>query len=150
MDDIRGSLSKMKKKFKYRLTGRNRNPDGTGTHPDGEGVDSTSSFPQSEPRVVAEEGHGREGDSANAAGERVFSSNQPQSNEPESTPARGGDNVQEGGEADVDGEEASQRHSHQHPDVEVVVGSGRSGELEGVYPSPPTPSISRGGKPDST
>jgi len=53
MDDIRGSLSKMKKKIKHRLTGRKRKPDGT--NPGGEGADSTSSLPQSEHHILAGE-----------------------------------------------------------------------------------------------
>jgi len=137
----------MKKKVKHRLIGKRR-PGRTGANLGGERTDSTSSLPQLGPHVVAGEGYDREGDRANAAGERVFSTDlPPQSAEPESVPARENDNGQE--EAGVDGKEASQRHSYPHPDVEVAVGSGRSGELEGVHPSPSTPSISHGGKPDS-
>jgi len=151
MDDIRGSLSKMKKKFKHRLTGRKREQDGTGTDPGGERADSTSSLPQPESHVVADESHHREENRVNAAGEQTFSADQlPQPDNPESAPARGDDNGQEGGEPDVDGVEASQTHSHLHPDINVAVGSGRSGELEGVDSSPSTPSISRGVEPDST
>jgi len=94
------------------------------------------------------ESYNREGDRVDAAEERVFSTDQPQPDGPESVPARGRDN---GGEADVDGGKASwQRDSHPHPDIETAVGSGRSGKLEGTYLSPSTPSISYGGKPDST
>ena len=151
MDDIRASLSKMKKGFKHRLTGRKRKPDGTGTSASGEGTDSASSFPQPESHVVADESHTREVDRANAAEEQVFPTDQPQPDGPESVPAREGDNGREGGEADIDGgERTSQSHSNPHPDVEVAVGSGRGGELEGVGPSPSTPWISHGGKPDST
>ena len=142
----------MKKRFKHRLAGGKRKPDGIGANPREQGANSTSSLPQPELRVVAGESYSEEGDKVDAVGERVFSTGlPPQPDGPESVPVGGGDNIQEGGEADVDGEEVSQRHSYPHPDVgEVVVGSGRSGELEGVYPSPSTPSISYGGKPDST
>jgi len=151
MDDIRGSLSKMKKRFKHRLAGGKRKPDGTGANPGGEGTDSTSSLPQPDLRVVASESYGGEGDKADAVGEQVFSTGPPpQPDGSESVPARGDDNVQEEGEAGVDGEEASQRHSHPHPDVEIAVGSGRSGEPEGVHLSPSIPSISRGSNLDST
>ena len=151
MDDIRGSLSKMKKKFKRRLglTGRKRRPDGTGVNPGGEETDSTSSFPQPEPHVVAGKSYDREGERSDAAGERVFSTGSPQPDGTESVLVRGGDVGQEGEGGDVDGGEANQIHSHQHPDVEVVVGSGHGGELEGVHPSPSTPSILHGGKPNS-
>jgi len=119
MDDMRGSLSKMKKKLN-RLTGGKRKPDGMTANPDEERTDSTSLPPQPKPHVVAGESYDREGDRVNIAGERVFST------DPPPQPARGGDNGQEG------------------------LGSGHSGELEGVNPSPSTPSISHGRKLDST
>jgi len=150
MDDIRDSLSKMKKKFKHRLTGRKRKPDGTGANPGGEGADSTSSLPQPEPHVVAGESHKREGDRDNTAGERAFSTDRSQPDGPESVSVRRSDDDQEGGEADADEGEAGHRHSHPRPDVEVMVGSGRSEGLEELYPSPSTPSISRAGELDST
>jgi len=152
MDDIRGSFSKMKKKAKHRLglTGKKAKPDGTAANPGGEGADSTSSLPQPESHVVVGESYDGEGDRADAAGEPVFPAGPPQPDGPGSVPAHGVDNGQEGGETDVDGGEASQMDLHPHPDVEVAVGSEHSGEPEGVYPSPPTPSISHDGKPDST
>jgi len=151
MGNIQSSLSKTKKKVKQRLPGRKRKPDGTGSDP-GEGrADSTSSLPRPEPHVVAGESRNREQDGADAAGEPVSSKDPPPHPDgPGSVPARGDDNSQEGGEADVDGGETSQRESHPHLDAEIVVGSGRSEELEGVHPSPSTPSIPRGGTPDST
>jgi len=151
MDNIRGSLSKMKKKFKQRLTGRKRKPDGTGANSGEETPDSASSLPQPEHHVIADESHHREWNRAGATGERASSTDRPpQSDGPESVPVRGNDNRQEGGGADVDGGEASQKDSHLRPDVEVAVGSGRSRELEAVHPSPSTPSISHGAEPDST
>jgi len=151
MDDIRGSFSKIKKKLKHRLTGGKRKRDGTGANSGGETTDSMSLLPQSEPHVVAGGSHDREGDRANVAGEQVFLTDPPpQPVEPESVPVREGDNDQGGEVADVDGGEASQRHSHPHPDIEVAMGSGHSGEPEGVHPSSCTPSISHGGKFDST
>jgi len=150
MADIRGSLSKMKKKAKHLLIRKKRKPDGAVTNPSEEGADSTSSVPQPEPHVVVGEGYDGEGDRAGAAGEPVFSTDRPpQPDGPESVPARGGDVGQEGEGGDFDGGEPSQMHSHAYPDVEVAVGSGHGG-LEGVYSSPPTPSISYDGKPDST
>jgi len=151
MDDIRGSLSKMKKKAKHLLTGKKRKQDGTGANPGEEGADSTSALPQPESHVVVDESCDEEGDKADVAGEPVFSMGQPpQPDGPESVPARGGDVNREGEGADVDGGEASQMNSHPHPGVEVAVGSGYGGEPQGVYPSPSTPSILHGGKPDST
>jgi len=150
MDDIRSSLSKTKKKLKQRLTGRKRKPDGTGANPGEEGADSTSSLPQPGPHVVSDESHARDGDGAKAAGEQAFSTDPPPHPDgPESVPAHGDDDNQEGGEADIDGGEAIQSHSRSHLEVEAAVGSGHSEGL-GVYPSPSTPSISHGMEPDST
>jgi len=149
MDDIRASLSKTKKKLKQRLTGRKHKPDGTEVNPGEERTDSTSSLPQPEPHIVADETHGREEDRTDAPGERVVSTGRPpQLDGPESVPARGSDNGQERGDADIDG--GGQKDSHPRPGVEVAVGSGNSGELEVVYPSLSTPSISRDVEPDST
>ena len=110
---------------------------------DPERADSTSSLPQPEPHVVAGESYGREGDRADAAEERVFSADPPQSSTPESVPvpARGSDHGQEEGEGEVDGGETSQKHSFPHSDVKVGVDTGRSGELGGIRRSP---------SPDST
>jgi len=150
MDDIRKSLSKIKKKFKHRLPGGERKQDGMGSILDGdlERADSTSSLPQQEPHTVTDQSYDREGDRADVAGEQIASANRPQPDGPESVPTRGSDNDQGDGEADIDGEEPSQRGSGPHSDVEVAVGNGRGGELEGVYLSPSTPSIPHGGKPD--
>ena len=151
MDDIRGSLSKMKKKFKHRLPGRKRKPDGSVANPeeDSERADSTSSLPQQEPRVIAGESYDRGGDGADTPGEQVPSMDRPP--QPESAPACGGDSGQEEEEADIDGREANQRHPHLHPDSEIGVGSGSSQEVEWFSLAGSTPSLSlRGREPDST
>jgi len=151
MEDIRDSISKIKKKFKHRLTGRKRKPDGTEADPGGERADSTTALLQRESHIVADESYDREGDRANAAEEQAFSTSRPpQPDGPKFVPTRGSGNGQEEGGTDVDGGEASQGYSHARPDVKVAVGSGRSGELEGVYTSLSTPPISYGGKADST
>jgi len=148
MDDMRDSLSKIKKNLKKRLAERKHKPDGTGADIGGERTDSTTSLPQPDPHVVVGGSHDREEDRANAAGEQTFSADSPsQPDGPGSGPAPGSDNGQEEGEADVDGGGANQRYSQSHPNA----GSGRSGELEGVCPSPPVqPPISHGEEPDST
>jgi len=146
MDDIRGSLSKMKKKVKHRLTGK-RKPDQTEANPGGKKADSTSTLPQPGLRAVVGESHDREGGRADVTDKRVLSMDRPA--QLESAPAGGGDNSQEGEEANVGGREVGQRSSQPHPDVDVAVGSGRKGEAESVYPSPSAPSISHGGEPDS-
>jgi len=141
----------MKKKAKHLLTGKKRKPDGTATNPGSEGADSASLLPQPEPHVVVDKSYDGEGDKAGVAGEPDFSTDQPpQPDGPGSVLACGGDGGQLGGEADVGGGEASQMHLYPHPDVEVAVRGGYSGEPEGAYPSPSTPSISHDEKPDST
>jgi len=151
MDDIRGSLSKMKKKAKHLLAGKKRKPDGAATNPGEEGAGSASSVPQPEPHIVMGGSYDGEGDRADAAGEPVFSTDQPpQPDGPESVPAHGSDDGQEGGEPGVDGGEAGQMDSYAHPDAEAAAGRGHSGELEGVHPSPSAPSISHDGESDGT
>jgi len=128
MVNIWGSLLKMKRKFKHRST------------LDSERADSTGSLPQPEPHIDAGESSGRgrdERDGADATGERVFSTDQlPQPDGLEPVPARRNDSDQEGREADIDRGETGQRCSGPHPDVEVVLGRGPSGELGGVCPCP--------------
>jgi len=149
MEDIRGSLSKVKKKFKHRLTGRKPKPDGTEVNLGEEGAGPASPLPQPEPHVITGASDDREGDRVNVAGQRVSSTDgPPRPAESESVPARRTDNGKEREEADVDGGEAGQSHSHPQPNIEVAVGSGRSGELEGVSPSPSIPLISHSGNPN--
>ena len=153
MDDIRNSLSKTKKKFKHRLLGRKHKQDGAESTLDGdsERADSTSLSPQQEPHVVTDQSYDREENRADvtvAGGRATSMDRSPQPDGAESVPAHGNDNGQEGGEADIDGGETSQRGSRLHSDVKVAVGSGHDGELEGVSPSPSTSSIPHGGKPD--
>jgi len=152
MDDIRGSLSKMKKKVKHRLTGKKPKPDGVGPGPSGEGADSTSSLPQPDPHVVADESCDGKGDRADPAGERVFSTDRPpQPDQSEFEPAHGGDVSQEGGDADIHGGEPSQSHPHPHSGSEIGVGSGSSRETEWFSLSGSTPSLSlHDEEPDGT
>ena len=100
---------------------------------------------------MADKSRDREGDRADAAGGPTFLTDQPpQPGGSGSMPVHEDDNGQEGGEVDFDGGYAgSQRGSRPHLDVEVVVGSGRSREPEGVYPSPSPPSIPHSAEPDS-
>ena len=53
MDNIRSSFSRVKKDFKHRLRGKNREPDGTETNVAGERVGSSDSRP--EPRLAADD-----------------------------------------------------------------------------------------------
>ena len=66
MDDIRGSLSKLKKDIKHRFAGSKRKADKTHAAGRGERDDSSGSLPQPEPHVVAGSGREREANEANA------------------------------------------------------------------------------------
>jgi len=129
MDDIRDSFSRMKKKFKYKLTGSKRKPDRTGPDARGEKTGSTGSLPRLEPRVVANGSHDRGGDGANTDGRQAYSTD---------LGCR---------EVDIGGGGFSQRHSYLHADAETAMENRRSGEVERVYPSTFTPSIPSSGKP---
>ena len=141
MDDIFDSLSKKGRKLKDRLRGKKREPDRTGANTPGDIAGSSGSLLRPEPRTVAG-GHDREG-KRTSTGVQQDHSRDP-SPQPEPTPADGGDDARQRGEADVDEKEVSQNHLRLDPDVEVVVDSGASREVERVYPSPST------GEPDST
>lgn len=149
---LRDSYSRLKKKLKHPLTTTRRNPGTAGTD-SGEGLDLTSSLPQSGSHIVAGSGHDEEAD-----GRRVYSTDRPpQSDQPGPVPARGSENDQGGGEVEVDGRGVGQKGSHSHSDVEVAVegGPGREGidangeTVERVHPPPSTPSIPHSGGPDS-
>ena len=123
MDKIRGSVSRLKKKVKHRLTRSKRESGATGAGAHGESVDPAGPPPPTEPPIVAGGRHDQDGSGANADGRRVRSADKPQQpDEPGSVPAHGSKNNQDG--KDADGEEAE--------------------------PSPPTPSIPQSGTPDRT
>ena len=68
MDDIRGSLSKMKKHIKHRLTGKKRKTEKARAGGHGEGVGSSGSLP---PRSVTSGDRERGGDGPGADDESV-------------------------------------------------------------------------------
>ena len=149
---MRDSLSRLKKKVKH--LGSKRKLHRPGADVDEESVDSGNSLQRTDPHhVIAGDG---EGDGADADGGQACSADQPPlPGEPEPAPASGSEDDQ-GGEAGVDGREVGQVNPHQHPDVEVVVGSGpaREGdntdeeEGEQFYSCSSTPSTPRGGEPN--
>jgi len=138
MDNMFDSLSKKGRKFKDRLRGKKHKLDGTGATTPGESACSSGSLLRPESRIVAG-GHDGEGNRTSADIQQDRSRNQQ-----EHMPADGGDGARQRGEAGADEKEISQSHSRPGPDVEVVVDSRASREVERVYPSP-----SAGG-PDST
>ena len=148
--DIRGSFSKLKKKFKHsgskHLAGRK------GDESDGEKIDPAG-LPSS---YVVAGGRNRGGDKASADGQRVSSMDRrpPYLSEPVPAPGRGSDQGEVGG--GVDGGGVSQGYLHSGADVTAAVGSGPGREGNGadeekaerINPSPSTASIPRNGKPE--
>ena len=117
------------------------------------------SLPGAVPHVITGGGHDQEGKGPNADGGQVLSTIQlPQPEEPGSMLARGSVNDRERRQTDIDREEVEQTHSHlQSLEVDVAEGSGLAEgkdidrkKVERLDPSPPTTSILRGDKPDST
>ena len=117
------------------------------------------SLPGAETRVGAGPGHDQEGKGPSAdGGQDILTIQLPQPEEPGSMPAHGGLNDRERRQADIDGREVEQTHSHLHSiDVDVAEGSGFTEgndigreKVERLDPSPPTTSILRGDTPDST
>jgi len=147
--DIRGPFSRLKKKLRH--PGSKPKPGRTGLDSGGEREDLAAS-----PSVLlADGGHNRGEDGANADGRQISSTDRPLSPDvPGPALAGRSEGNQGGGDGGIDGVEVSQRHSHPHSDVKVVVGSGPScegtgsyrGNAKGVIPSPSTPSIQLSGK----
>ena len=147
MVDILNSLYRLWRKLKNRLRGRHK-PERTRANPTGERVDPSGSLPQQGPRVIAGGDQDGEGTTrASTVGRQVRSKDQ--SPQPGSIPADGSnDNRQR--EAKIDGEEISQGHSRQDPEVEVAAGSGPSLEVERIRPPLSTPLLPPSEEPDST
>jgi len=123
MDEIRGSLLKVKKGIRDRIKGSRRKPGRTRDDASGEGTSSTSSLPQPEPHAVVGGSHDRESHGAGAE-EREAS--------------------QRSLHPDVDPEVTVQSG----PSMEGSYAGGK--KTDRVNPPPPTPVISRSGEPDST
>ena len=141
MDDIRSSFSKLKKDVKYRFRGRKHAPDKVGAVTAGEQADSSSSLLRPESHLTASGDGG--GGSRTSADVRQARSRDP-SPQPKSTPAGGGNEGPQKGDADVDEKGISQGGSGLDPDTKVVVGSGSD---QGVHSSPSPPSLSNEAEP---
>ena len=141
MDDIRSSLSKLKKGVKYRFRGKKHAPDKVGVGTAGERVDSSGSLLQPEPHLTASGDSG--GGSRISADVRQVRSRDP-SPQSKPIPAGGGNEDTQKGSGDVDEKEVSQGHSGSNPDTKVTVGSGPD---QGVHSSPSPPSLSNEAEP---
>lgn len=153
--DVRGSFSKLKKKFKR--SGSKRDTDRKGVGSDGEKIDPASSLSPPVSHVVAAGGHNR-GEGGAGLGERQTrpTDRPPPTDVSESVSARGRGSGKGKVEGGVGGEDVSQqRYLGPDLDSEVAMGSGPVREGDGekagrVDSLPSTPSILRSGKSDST
>ena len=143
MDDIRGSFSRLKKGFKHRMRGKKHAPDEPRDKATGEGVDSSVSPPQSDPRAAVS-GHS-EKRSGISTGALQAHSRDP-SPQPESVPADEGLGDPKGKGVGVDGKAVGRGHSYLGPDVEVGPDRG----VQQASPSLSFTSIPRIQEPDST
>jgi len=80
MDDIRGTLSKLKGNIKHRLTGRERRAGKTGASGRGETADPPGSLLQPDPPIATGSDREREGSEPNAEDESVESTAAPGEN----------------------------------------------------------------------
>ena len=151
--DIRGSFSRLKKKLKHSEI--KHKPDRTEANSREEREDPPTSPSPPVLHVVVGGGHRRGEDGVNTDGGQISSTDRPLLPDVPG-PALAGriKDTERGGDGGVDGVEVSQRPSHPHSDIKVVVGSrlgwGRNescGENVGrVHPSPSTPLILLSGK----
>ena len=140
--EFRDSFSRLKKKVKRRLTGREPKPNEPEADVGGERVEVTGSRLGLEPHVIAGGSHDHGGDGANVGGGQVISTVRlPQPGEPGSVLTRGSANDQERRETDVDVEVTEESELAEGKKIGME-------KVERVYPSPPTTSILHYGKPD--
>ena len=134
MDDIRKSISKLKKGFKHRVGGKKRAADRVAVNAAGETAGSSLSLTRPDSRVTAS-GCDEDGTRISTDVLKAHSKDRP----PQPNPMQadeGHDNPQER-EADVDEKGASQCRSRLGPDVGCVAGSRPSPEIKRA-PSPPS------------
>ena len=142
MDDIRNSLSKLKKGFKHRVGGKKRAPDRAGDNAVGEGVSSSAPLLRPDPRIGVS-GHNRGGSTMSADASQAHSRDP--SPHPDPVPADEG-HVDDPQRKKVD---AGWRRSNLDADVENA-GSGLGQEVGQTSSPPPAISIPRKQEPNST
>ena len=148
MDDVRRSLSKLKKDLKHRLGGKKRAIDRAGANAAGEMDSSSASLLRPDSRVVVS-GHDGEGSGISAGVSQAHSRGP--SPHPEPVPADEGylDDPQRK-EIDVDKKEVSRRHSSLDPDAEGAAGSGPGQEMKQASSPPPVTLVPRKQESNST
>ena len=147
MDDVRKSLSKMKKDFKHRLGGKKHGADRAGDNAAGETGGSSLSVTRPDSRVAAS-GRGEEGSRTGTDVSQAHSTDR--SPQPNPMQADGGGDNPRGREANVDEGGASQDRSRPGPNVGGAAGSRPNREIK-RDPSPLSlTSVTPGQGPDST
>ena len=147
MDDMRKSLSKLKKDFKHRVGGKKRGPDRAGVDADWETASPPPSLTRPDSPVAAS-GRDEEGSGISTG----VSQARPRDRSPQPNPMQadeGGGNPQGGG-AGINEKEASRSYLGPAPDIRNAAGNRPSREITRA-PSPlsVTP-ISPKQEPDST
>ena len=148
------SLSKLKKKLRPPLTGRNLKSGRIGADAGEERDDSTGSPSRPWFHVVVGGSHDHKDTGAAADRPQGLTDRFPQLDRPKSVPAHGSGT--EEGDAVIDGREVSQVDPHLHSGVDGEAGSGPNGEgdnaegerVERVHSSLSTSLISHDGEPD--
>ena len=145
---FRQTFSKVKKYIKGRFKGLRRNRDKRGPGTSGEGTGLEESHSRSESPFVGGGDHDLEGSGSNSAREPIGLTDRPAERD-ESDPVSLGESKPDAaeGRGDVDIGQNQGQALHPHPDVEAVVGSGRSGQVE---PVPSNLSIPENAKPNGT
>ena len=148
MEDVRKSLSELKKGFKRRLGGKKHAQDRAGADTAGERVSSSGSFLQPDPRIAV---GGHDGEESRISMDVSQVHSRRPSPHPEPVPADEG-RLDDPPQMEVDGDEkeVSLGHSSLDPSVEGAVGSGPGREVkETSSPLSATP-IPPKQEPDST
>ena len=128
-DDMRKSLSKLKKDLKHHLGGKKRTSDKAGANTAEETASSSASLTRPDSRVTVRV-RDEEGSRISTDASRAHSRDR--SPQPKPVQANEGYDNPGGRNADVGEKEVGQRHSRPDPNVEAAAGSGPSQEINRV------------------
>ena len=123
MEDVRKSLSKLKKDFKHRIGGKKR----AGADVVGERVSSSASLLRSDPHVTVD---GHDGEGSGISADVSQANSRDPSPHPEPVPADEGRLDDPRREVDADEKEVTRKNSSLDPGVEDAAGSGPGREVK--------------------
>ena len=147
MDDIRKSLSKLKKGFKHRVGGKKHAPDEAGENTAGEGAGLSASPLRPDPRITVS-GHDGGGSKISTDVSRAHSRDP--SPHPEPVPADRGRLDDPQSEVDVDEKQVTRKHSSPDPGVVGAAGGEPGQEVKEVSSPLSVTPIPPKQEPDST